>query len=145
MDVGNTNRWSLASSCSRRAKSSARIGAIWPLEPVEACHRGEVATRYRYADGRGEVGIVSSVTEPFCRDRHRARLSADGKLFTCLFAAAGTDLVLGLVRSGAEDAAIRAFLAGTWERRNDRYSEERAGVLAAGRHPEKIEMSYIGG
>ena len=143
MDVGNTNRWSLAQVMPAR-EIAARIGEVWPLEPLEPAYAGEVATRYRYADGLGEIGIVSSVTEPFCRDCHRARLSADGKLFTCLFAAAGAD-VLGLLRSGADDAAIQAFVAGIWSCRTDRYSEERAGVLAAGGHPEKVEMSYIGG
>jgi cyclic pyranopterin phosphate synthase len=143
MDVGNTNRWSLAQVVPAR-EIVARIGDVWPLEPVEPAYAGEVAARYRYADGLGEIGIVSSVTEPFCRDCHRARLSADGKLFTCLFAAHGAD-VLGLVRSGAEDAAIRAFIAGIWERRSDRYSDERAGVRAAGHPSEKVEMSYIGG
>ncbi len=143
MDVGNTNRWSLAQVVPAR-EIVARISAVWPLAPVEPSYRGEVAARYRYADGRGEIGVVSSVTVPFCRDCHRARLSADGKLFTCLFASAGHD-VLGLLRSGAGDPAVREFLAQVWLRREDRYSEERSGVLAGGDRPEKIEMSYIGG
>ena len=82
-----------------------RIGAIWPLEPVGPAYRGEVASRYRYRDGRGEIGLISSVTEPFCRDCHRARLSADGKLYTCLFASLGWD-VLGALRAGADFTAI---------------------------------------
>ncbi|HMD60840.1 MAG TPA: GTP 3',8-cyclase MoaA, partial [Opitutaceae bacterium] len=118
--------------------------AAWPLEPVGSAYRGEVAARYRYADGRGEIGIVSSVTEPFCKDCNRARLSADGKLFTCLFASAGHD-VLGLVRSGADDDAVSKFVSGIWRARSDRYSDERAIVLAAGTGRKKVEMSYIGG
>jgi cyclic pyranopterin phosphate synthase len=123
---------------------NGRISAAWPLEPVEPAYRGEVAARYRYADGRGEIGIVSSVTEPFCRDCNRARLSADGKLFTCLFASIGWD-VLGRVRAGADQAGISAFLAGIWGARADRYSDERAAFLASGAGREKVEMSYIGG
>jgi cyclic pyranopterin phosphate synthase len=90
------------------------------------------------------VGLVTSVTEPFCKDCHRARLSADGKLFTCLFASKGWD-VLARLRSGANDGEIREFLAGIWAGRADRYSDERAEILAAGKAREKVEMSYIGG
>jgi GTP 3',8-cyclase len=143
MDVGNTNHWSHAQVVPAR-EIVARISAVWPLEPVGEAYRGEVAARYRYADGRGEIGIVSSVTEPFCSDCNRARLSADGKLFTCLFAANGWD-VLGLLRSGADDDAISKFVSGVWRGRTDRYSEERAGMLATGAAREKVEMSYIGG
>jgi GTP 3',8-cyclase len=143
MDVGTTNRWSLSQVVPAR-DVVARISAAWPLEPVGPAYRGEVASRYRDADGRGEIGIVSSVTEPFCRDCNRARLSADGKLFTCLFASEGRD-VLGLVRSGSSDAEISSFVDGIWGLRSDRYSEERAGLPAAVRAREKIEMSYIGG
>jgi GTP 3',8-cyclase len=143
MDVGNTNHWSQAQVVPAR-EIVERISGSWPLEPVDAAYRGEVAARYRYADGRGEIGIVSSVTEPFCRDCNRARLSADGKLFTCLFASAGSD-VLGLLRTGADDAALAGFVAGIWGARRDRYSEERAGLLAAGGGREKVEMSYVGG
>jgi cyclic pyranopterin phosphate synthase len=143
MDVGNTNHWSHVQVVPAR-EVVARISEVWPLEPVGPAYRGEVAARYRYADGQGEIGVVSSVTEPFCRDCNRARLSADGRLFTCLFAATGHD-VLGLLRSGADDAGLRDFVAGIWQERSDRYSEERAGLLAAGSRPEKIEMSYIGG
>jgi cyclic pyranopterin phosphate synthase len=121
-----------------------RISAAWPIEAVGEAYRGEVASRYRYSDGRGEIGIVSSVTEPFCSDCNRARLSADGKLFTCLFAATGWD-VLGRLRSGADAGAISEFVAGIWRGRRDRYSEERAGMLASGAAREKVEMSYIGG
>jgi len=143
MDVGNTNHWSQSQVVTAR-EIVERVSAAWPLEPVGPAYRGEVAARYRYADGRGEIGIVSSVTEPFCKDCNRARLSADGKLFTCLFACAGHD-VLGLVRSGADDAAISSFVAGVWRARSDRYSDERNSVLAAGMERKKVEMSYIGG
>jgi cyclic pyranopterin phosphate synthase len=143
MDVGNTNHWSHSQVVPAK-EIVERVSAAWRLEPVGPAYRGEVAARYRYADGRGEIGIVSSVTEPFCRDCNRARLSADGKLFTCLFASAGHD-VLGLLRSGADDGAISGFVAAIWRARADRYSEERAGILAAGAEREKVEMSYIGG
>ena len=141
MDVGTTNHWSGTQVVPAR-EIIARIAAAWPLEPVGPAYRGEVASRYRYADGRGEVGIVSSVTEPFCRDCNRARLSADGRLFTCLFASSGHDL-LGPVRSGASDADLQASVQSLWGARSDRYSEERARLGATSR--EKIEMSYIGG
>jgi cyclic pyranopterin phosphate synthase len=141
MDVGTTNHWSLSQVVPAR-EIVERISAEWPVEPVGPAYRGEVASRYRYADGRGEVGIVSSVTEPFCRDCNRARLSADGRLFTCLFAAEGRD-VLGLLRSGAGDAEISGFVAGIWAARKDRYSDERAGLPPGARG--RIEMSYIGG
>jgi GTP 3',8-cyclase len=143
MDVGNTNHWSMEQVVPAR-EIVDRVSAAWPLVPVAAAYRGEVASRYRYADGKGEIGIVSSVTEPFCSDCNRARLSADGKLFTCLFASTGSD-VLGLLRSGADDAALAAFVGGVWGARADRYSEERAGLLAAGKGREKVEMSYVGG
>jgi cyclic pyranopterin phosphate synthase len=143
MDVGNTNHWSHAQVVPAR-EVVERISAAWPLEPVGEAYKGEVAARYRYRDGRGEIGIVSSVTEPFCSDCNRARLSADGKLYTCLFAAIGWD-VLGRLRSGADDDAISEFVSGVWHRRSDRYSEERAGMLASGAVREKVEMSYIGG
>jgi cyclic pyranopterin phosphate synthase len=143
MDVGSTNHWSLAQVVPAR-EIVARIAEAWPLEPVEPAYRGEVAARYRYADGRGEIGVISSVSAPFCRDCNRARLSADGKLFTCLFASAGHD-VLGLLRSGADDAALGDLVARVWHRREDRYSEERAGIPAGGDRPDKVEMSYIGG
>lgn len=143
MDVGNTNHW--AAECVVPAREIVeRIGARWPLEPVGPAYRGEVASRYRYVDGRGEIGLISSVTEPFCRDCHRARLSADGKLYTCLFASLGWD-VLGTLRAGADDAEVQRFLARIWRGRLDRYSDERAEVMAAGETRAKVEMSYIGG
>ncbi len=140
MDVGTTNHWS-GSQVVPAKEIVERVSARWPLLPVGPAYRGEVAARYRYADGRGEIGIVGSVTEPFCRDCNRARLSADGKLFTCLFASAGHD-VLARLRSGASDDELDAFIGGVWSARRDRYSEERARAQG-GR--EKIEMSYIGG
>jgi cyclic pyranopterin phosphate synthase len=143
MDVGNTNHWSL-SQVVPAAQIVERISASWPIEAVGPAYRGEVAARYRYVDGCGEIGIISSVTEPFCRDCNRARLSADGRLFTCLFASAGQD-VLRLVRSGSSDEEISAFVAGIWHARADRYSDERAGIHPAGMAPEKVEMGYIGG
>ena len=143
MDVGNTNHWS-ADLVVPAKEIVGRIGALWPLEPVGPAYRGEVAARYRYRDGRGEIGLISSVTEPFCRDCHRARLSADGKLFTCLFASLGWD-VLGALRAGADGAGLENFLRRIWQGRLDRYSDERAELLATGEARAKIEMSYIGG
>jgi cyclic pyranopterin phosphate synthase len=143
MDVGNTNHWSADRVVPAR-ELVERIGARWPLEPIGPAYRGEVAARYRYCDGRGEIGLISSVTEPFCRDCHRARLSADGKLYTCLFASLGWD-VLGCLRSGADDAGLENFLARIWRGRPDRYSDERAALLAKGEARAKVEMSYIGG
>jgi cyclic pyranopterin phosphate synthase len=143
MDVGNTNHWTRDRVVPAR-EIVERISARWPLEPVGPAYRGEVAARYRYHDGRGEIGLISSVTEPFCRDCHRARLSADGKLFTCLFASLGWD-VLAAVRSGVTGAALEAFIARIWQGRLDRYSDERSELLATGAPRAKIEMSYIGG
>lgn len=143
MDVGNTNDWQRAQVVPSK-EIVERIGAVWPLEPVGPAYRGEVAARYRYADGGGEIGLIGSVTEPFCKDCNRARLSADGKLFTCLFAAAGHD-VLGVVRAGADETALRKHLAGLWTGRRDRYSDERAELLASGTVRQKPEMSYLGG
>lgn len=143
MDVGNTNHWS-ADRVVPAKEIVARVGERWPLEPIGPAYRGEVAARYRYQDGRGEIGLISSVTEPFCRDCHRARLSADGKLYTCLFASLGWD-VLGCLRSGADDAGLENFLTRIWRGRLDRYSDERAELLAKGEARAKVEMSYIGG
>jgi cyclic pyranopterin phosphate synthase len=143
MDVGNTNHWTPEGVVPAR-EIVARIAARWPLEPVGPAYRGEVAARYRYRDGGGELGLISSVTEPFCKDCHRARLSADGKLFTCLFASQGRD-VLGRLRAGASDAELALFLAEIWSGRTDRYSDERAALLARHESRPKVEMSYIGG
>jgi cyclic pyranopterin phosphate synthase len=119
----------------------ATLNAEMPIEPIEPNYRGEVAKRWRYKDGSGEIGIIASVTQPFCGDCTRARLSAEGKLFTCLFAHNGFDL-RKLVRSGATDAEISQAIASVWGRRDDRYSEERSSETV---NLPKVEMSYIGG
>ena len=143
MDVGNCNGWRMDQVVSAR-DIVARVHADHPLEPVGPNYHGEVAARYRYVGTTTEIGIISSVTEPFCSACHRARLSADGKLYTCLFASQGTDL-RAAVRSGMDDEALFALICRIWGARADRYSDERAERLARGEHPEKIEMSYIGG
>jgi GTP 3',8-cyclase len=143
MDVGNTNHWSPEQVVPALA-IIAEVHQKWPIEPVSPAYRGEVASRYRYTDGKGEIGIISSVTEPFCKDCHRARLSADGQLFTCLFAAKGHD-VLGTLRNGASDEELTEFVANIWQGRHDRYSDERAELIAKKEPRDKIEMSYIGG
>jgi cyclic pyranopterin phosphate synthase len=140
MDVGHTNGWRL-DDVVPAAEVVAGIDARWPLEPVAAGYRGEVAQRYRYRDGAGEIGVISSVTQPFCGDCTRARLSADGQLFTCLFATAGHDL-RALIRSGASDADLAEALRVIWTGRDDRYSELR--TLETVDLP-KVEMSFIGG
>ncbi len=143
MDAGNTNHWSATQVVPAR-EIVERIGARWPLEPAGPAYRGEVASRYRYQDGRGEIGLISSVTEPFCKDCHRARLSADGKLYTCLFTAVGWD-VLGCLRSNASDSELTDYVRKIWTGRLDRYSDDRSALLAAGQTRPKVEMSYIGG
>ncbi len=143
MDVGNTNHWSAERVVSAK-EIVTRVAERWPLEPCGPAYRGEVAARYRYRDGAGEIGLISSVTEPFCKDCHRARLSADGRLFTCLFASLGWD-VLGCLRAGASERELEHYLARVWAGRLDRYSDERSEVIATGEVREKIEMSYIGG
>ena len=141
MDVGSTNRWSMDQVVPARQIVDA-VHSAWPIRPADPSYRGEVASRYQYLDGNGEIGIVSSVTEPFCRDCNRARLSADGRLFTCLFASKGID-ILGPLRSGADDARLSAIASGAWTSRSDRYSEERSAATPAG--GPRVEMSYIGG
>ncbi len=140
MDVGVTNGWRLDDVVPAR-ELVERIDAELPIEPVEASYRGEVAKRWRYRDGAGEIGFITSVSAPFCGDCTRARISADGSLYTCLFAVAGTDLRAPL-REGADDAALAALLTGVWREREDRYSEIRSADT--GEIP-RIEMSYIGG
>ena len=140
MDVGTTNRWR-RDRVVPAAEVADRIAARWPIEPVDPDHPGEVAERYRYTDGAGEVGIIASVTRPFCGTCSRARLSAIGELYTCLFAADGHDL-RALVRSDTGDAALETAIAGIWSRRDDRASELRA---ADGLQGPRVEMSYIGG
>jgi cyclic pyranopterin phosphate synthase len=141
MDVGTLNGWEL-DKVVPAAEILERIGEAFPLEPVEANYRGEVARRYRYTDGAGEIGLIASVTQPFCADCTRARLSAEGELFTCLFATEGRDLKSPL-RAGASDDELRALLRGVWSARADRYSEERFDATDFPR--PKVEMYHIGG
>ena len=140
MDVGHTNGWRL-DDVVPAAEIVARIDAELPLEPVEANYRGEVARRYRYRDGSGEIGVIASVTQPFCGDCTRARISAEGRLYTCLFGITGHDL-RALVRSGADDTALEEKIAAVWAGRTDRYSEIRSERTL---DLPKVEMSYIGG
>jgi cyclic pyranopterin phosphate synthase len=140
MDVGHSNGWRL-DEVVPATELVERVTANWPAQPIDAGYRGEVAERWSYLDGRGEFGIISSVTRPFCRDCTRARLSADGKLYTCLFAVGGRD-VRAVLRDGSSDEELRAFLAEVWAARDDRYSELRARAK-----PDlpKIEMFAMGG
>jgi GTP 3',8-cyclase len=140
MDVGHTNGWRL-DDVVPAAELVAAIDAELPLEPVEPAYRGEVARRWRYRDGGGEIGLIASVTQPFCGDCTRARVSADGKLYTCLFALRGHDL-RAVLRSGASDDELSRVIGGVWRAREDRYSEVRTAATA---DVPKVEMSYIGG
>ncbi|HET8811304.1 MAG TPA: GTP 3',8-cyclase MoaA [Gaiella sp.] len=140
MDVGATNGWRL-DDVVPATEIVERIGTVFPLEPIDPAYRGEVARRFRYRDGAGEIGVIASVTQPFCGDCTRARISAEGKLYTCLFAVRGTDL-RALLRGGASDDDLRDAIAGVWARRTDRYSEIRTGRTS---ELPRIEMSYIGG
>ncbi len=140
MDVGHTNGWRL-DDVVPAAEIISAIDAELPVEAVDPAYRGEVAQRYRYVDGGGEVGVIGSVTQPFCGDCTRARLSADGHLYTCLFAVRGHDL-RELVRGGASDKDLAAAIAGIWTVRQDRYSELRTAETA---DLPKVEMSFIGG
>jgi cyclic pyranopterin phosphate synthase len=140
MDVGSSNGWRLNDVVSAR-EIVATIDRELPLEPVEKNYPGEVAERWRYRDGSGEIGVIASVTQAFCADCTRARLSADGSLYTCLFATVGHDL-RGLVRSDATDSQIADSIAAIWTARDDRYSELRSEETAG---LKKIEMSFIGG
>ena len=142
MDVGNRNHWERGRVVPSRELRDA-IAASWPLRPLTPAHRGEVAERYAYEDGGGEVGFISSVTQPFCGDCTRARLSSDGVFYTCLFATHGADL-RGPLRTGADQDALRREIRAIWRRREDRYSELRARApREATLH--KVEMYYIGG
>lgn len=144
MDVGDTNGWKMDDVLPGE-EIVRRIDAQTPLEPVEPAYRGEVANRWRYRDGSGEIGVISSVTQPFCGDCTRVRLSAEGKVFTCLFASTGTDF-RGPLRAGATDDELADRLRRLWEAREDRYSEERAEECLDLSEPRpKVEMSYIGG
>ena len=140
MDVGTTNGWNMASVVPS-ADVVGRINEKFPLEPADPNYRGEVANRWRYVDGAGEIGVISSVTQPFCSDCTRVRLSAEGRLYTCLFAVAGTDL-RAAIRNGADDAELHAIITDVWSARSDRYSEIRSEGTKRRR---RIEMSYIGG
>lgn len=140
MDVGHSNGWRLDEVVTA-AEILEALGAEFPLEPMTPTHPGEVAERYRYTDGAGEIGVIASVSRPFCGACSRARVSADGQLFTCLFATAGHDL-RALVRADASDADLEAHLRGIWETRTDRYSEIRSAETI---DLVKVEMSYIGG
>lgn len=140
MDVGLTNDWRL-DQVVPADEVIRRIHAEFPLVPVQAHYRGEVAERWQYVDGAGEIGVIAAVTQAFCQDCTRLRLSPEGKLFTCLFAGSGHDLRTRL-RSGADDDAISAWMASVWSARQDRYSELRGQNTAP---QDKIEMSYIGG
>ncbi|MBM4192186.1 MAG: GTP 3',8-cyclase MoaA [Gammaproteobacteria bacterium] len=140
MDVGNRNEWRADLVVPSR-DLAATIHQRWPIVPRERGYRGAVAERYVFNDGQGEIGFISSVTQPFCQDCSRARLSSDGNLYTCLFATVGTDL-RGPLRTGASDAELLELLGGIWRRRSDRYSEVREQTICAGR---KVEMFHIGG
>jgi len=146
MDVGTLNDWNLAKVVSAR-EIVERVAAEFPVEPLEPNYHGEVAERWAYSDGSGEIGVIASVSQPFCGGCHRARLTIEGRLVTCLFAAGGTDLRTPL-RAGASDEELREMVYRLWSRRADRYSEERAALTdATGHVPErpKIEMYQIGG
>jgi cyclic pyranopterin phosphate synthase len=144
MDVGTTNGWRL-DEVVPAAQVIQLISEQWPLEPVAPTYPGEVARRWRYRDGAGEIGIIASVTQPFCRGCTRARLSADGKLYTCLFAAAGHDL-RAMLRGGATEQELCNQVAKIWTRRDDRYSELRSQQTARKQAVNrKVEMSHIGG
>ena len=140
MDVGHSNGWRL-DEVVPAADLLAAIGEVWPIGPSDPAYRGEVADRWSYLDGGGEFGVISSVTEPFCRDCTRARISAEGKLYTCLFAVDGVDL-RAVLRSDASDEALAAFVETTWRRRGDRYSELRSAATTT---LPKVEMFAMGG
>jgi cyclic pyranopterin phosphate synthase len=140
MDVGSTNGWRM-DDVVPSAEVIERISARWPLEPIDPNYPGEVAERWRYKDGAGEVGVISSVTQAFCSTCTRMRLSTEGSLYTCLFAQRGHDLK-SLLRGGASDEQLRNEIAAVWQQRSDRYSEIRTSQTSA---VKKVEMSYIGG
>ncbi|HEY7891066.1 MAG TPA: GTP 3',8-cyclase MoaA [Solirubrobacteraceae bacterium] len=142
MDVGTTNEWKL-DEVVPAAQIVEMIGARWPLQALPVSRDGEVASRYRYLDGAGEIGFIHSVSEPFCSGCTRARMSADGKLYTCLFASEGHDL-RARVRSDASDEELGSYVREIWRARSDRYSAERA-QLNPTMPPKRVEMSYIGG
>ena len=140
MDVGSSNDWKMGDVVSAD-EIMATIAAEWPLDPVDPNYPGEVVNRWRYRDGKGEIGAIASVSKPFCGECTRLRLSADGSIYTCLFATRGTDLREPL-RSGSTDEELVELITAVWQARSDRYSEERTGVSLG---LPKVEMSYIGG
>ena len=140
MDVGTLNGWRPDQVVASQTLRD-RIRARWPLEPLGQNYRGEVAQRYTFTDGQGEIGFISSVTEPFCGNCHRARISAEGVLYTCLFANTGTDLREPL-RAGASDADLVGLMQGVWRNRTDRYSEIRGESIKAS---DRVEMYRMGG
>jgi cyclic pyranopterin phosphate synthase len=141
MDVGTMNGWQMEQVVSA-GEIIAKINAVFPLKAAEANYRGEVAKRYHYRDGQGEIGLITSVTQPFCGNCSRLRLSPEGTLYTCLFATHGTDLRTPL-RDGSTDDAIESIIRNIWAQRADRYSEERAATGPA--QKPKVEMYHIGG
>jgi len=141
MDVGNRNDWNQERVVPSQ-QLLERIAARWPLSALDPAYTGEVARRYAFEDGGGELGFISSVTQPFCGDCSRARLSSDGKFYSCLFAADGTDLRAPL-RGGASDEELLALIRGAWEQRSDRYSELRDNLRARG--VQHVEMNHVGG
>ena len=143
MDVGNRNGWKW-DQVVPAAEIVQRIDAEMPLEPVDSNYPGEVANRYRYRDGQGEIGVISSVSQPFCANCTRSRLSTDGKLYTCLFASTGVSL-RDEMRAGASDDDLRNLITRIWTRRTDRYSEERTELASLQNVPAKVEMYQIGG
>jgi len=143
MDVGNRNGWKW-DQVVPAAEIIQRIDAEMPLEPVDSNYPGEVANRYRYRDGQGEIGVISSVSQPFCANCTRSRLSTDGKLYTCLFASTGVSL-RDEMRAGASDDDLRNLITRIWTRRTDRYSEERTELASLQNVPAKVEMYQIGG
>lgn len=140
MDVGTTNSWCMDDVVAGK-DIVAMISERFPLEPADPNYTGEVAARWRYADGEGEIGVITSVTQPFCATCTRLRISAEGSMYTCLFASGGTDL-RAMMRAGATDEDLRTVIRSVWEARDDRYSQLRSSRTAGLR---KIEMSYIGG
>ncbi len=140
MDVGNSNQWNLSQVFSTKEILDT-IKSKYSIQPIEPNYRGEVAKRYRYLDTGLEIGIISSISKPFCGDCNRARISADGKIFTCLFASKGVDLKR-ILRASGDEGKLTEAIANVWKRRTDRYSEERAETTKT---ESKIEMSYIGG
>jgi len=143
MDVGNRNHWTSALVVPS-SKILSKIHEQFPVEPIKPKYHGEVASRYRFKDGQGEIGFISSVTQPFCGTCTRARLSTDGKLYTCLFASEGVDLCR-LLRNGADDDRVLDTIMATWTKRDDRYSEQRFDLLSHHEQHKKIEMYQIGG